>query len=240
MSVQADPQRRVGQSAANVLARELMRLGRSHDGKYRWHRESDPYVLLVAEVLLRRTTRTVVDRVLPGFLNAFPTVEDLASAAVDEVWDKLRPAGLRQRTALLPVMATAIAAIGRVPVDRDALLSLPGVGPYVADAVRLYAFSEPAFPMDRNLQRVFYRFFMGHEPRRQDPYRDEVLSGLVGRVTSGRDAGQLRRLHQGVMALAWGRCRPVPSCTSCDLRDTCSHGRGHDDRSHRRTPDSTG
>ena len=128
------------------LRQALIDVGRNHDGTYAWHRTSDAYFILIAELLLKRTKRVVVGRVFDTFIEAYPSPGHLAAADPDELYDRVRPVGLARRTKRLPQVGAAIVAAGGVPSSRSGLLLLPEVGAYVADATRLYAFSEPCFP----------------------------------------------------------------------------------------------
>lgn len=193
------------------VRRVLARRGAAHFGLYPWHGSDDPYVVLLAEVLLQRTKRVVVARVLPAFLEAAPDPGALAGSDPAELAEILRPTGLTSRAQRLPSLGAALAELGGVPRERDALLALPGVGEYVADAVLLYAYGIPTFPLDRNVQRVLTRVFHGRQPDKSlGPYRDAALTEVVESLTGANSARVSTDIHQGVMAVAWSNCGPYP------------------------------
>jgi A/G-specific adenine glycosylase len=178
--------------------------------------------VLLAEYLLKRTTRRVVARVYKKVLERYPNAAALASAREEDLWEVAREAGLRRRTLQLIEIAKQVVWRGGVEASRERLLDLPYVGPYIADAVLLYSFEERVFPLDNNVQRVLYRVMRGvHPPKKMDPYRDKTLRQIVGALTEDLDSLQLRHLHQGVLVVAWEVCRAVPICRACTLRTLC-------------------
>lgn len=203
----------------------LMKIGAQHDGRYPWHATRDPYEIFVAEYFLRRTTRTVVARIFPEVISRFPTVASLAVADPDDVLAVAREAGLFSRTRKIVTVATKIVEQGGIAPDRRTLLALPSVGPYLADALLLYAYRQRAFPLDGNIQRVVLRLSGLHALPRPAPYQDPQLEGEVGRLTAGLDASGLRSLHQGILCVAWETCRARPACTGCPLVEHCHYGR---------------
>jgi A/G-specific adenine glycosylase len=115
-----------------------------------WRRTTDPYAILVSEVMLQQTQ---VDRVIPRYerwLARWPTVDALASASPAEVIVEWQGLGYNRRALSLYRAAVAIAERGW-PAD---LTELPGVGPYTAAAIRNFAFGEDVVPRDVNVERV--------------------------------------------------------------------------------------
>ena len=111
-----------------------------------WRRTTDPYQVLIAEILLRRTTASAVSRVFPDFINRFDTLTRLVVAHESTIARALISLGLQTtRAKQLKKMASIIMKEfdGRVPRSEEELLSLPGVGQYIASAVRNFAFGEP-------------------------------------------------------------------------------------------------
>jgi A/G-specific adenine glycosylase len=118
-----------------------------------WRRTRDPYAILVSEIMLQQTQ---VDRVIPrylGWLERWPTVEQLAAAPRAEVIREWQGLGYNRRAVNLHRAAEQVAAAGW-PGD---LTDLPGVGRYTADAVARFAFEEEILPVDVNVARVLER-----------------------------------------------------------------------------------
>jgi A/G-specific adenine glycosylase len=115
-----------------------------------WRHTSDPYAILVSEVMLQQTQ---VERVLPRYeawLARWPTVEALARASTAEVIVEWQGLGYNRRAVNLHRAARHVAAYGWP----DDLNELSGVGPYTAAAIGNFAFGRDVLPVDTNVRRV--------------------------------------------------------------------------------------
>ena len=118
-----------------------------------WRRTRDPYAILVSEVMLQQTQASrIVPRYL-GWLERWPTVEELAAASSADVIRAWQGLGYNRRALNLHRAAREIAAHGWP----DDLTELPGVGRYTADAVACFALGRPVLPIDVNVGRVLER-----------------------------------------------------------------------------------
>jgi A/G-specific adenine glycosylase len=118
-----------------------------------WRRSRDPYAVLVSEVMLQQTQ---VSRVVPrweDWMRRWPSAPALAAAPRADVIRAWQGLGYNRRAVALHEAARRIAADGW---PRD-LTSLPGVGPYTADAVARFAFGRDVLPVDVNVRRVLER-----------------------------------------------------------------------------------
>jgi A/G-specific adenine glycosylase len=128
-----------------------------------WRRTTDPWAVLVSEVMLQQTP---VARVLPAYdawLARWPTPAALAADSPGEAvrqWGRL---GYPRRALRLHAAARAVVERhhGDVPGDLDALLALPGVGAYTARAVASFAFGQRHPVVDTNVRRVIARAVAG-------------------------------------------------------------------------------
>lgn len=115
-----------------------------------WRKTTDPYAVLVSEMMLQQTQ---VDRVVPRYLawlERWPTPAALAAAPAADVIREWQGLGYNRRALALHRAARAIAADGWP----DELTRLPGVGPYTAAAVRNFALGEDVLPRDVNVERI--------------------------------------------------------------------------------------
>jgi A/G-specific adenine glycosylase len=115
-----------------------------------WRHTTDPYAILVSEIMLQQTQ---VDRVIPRYLEwleRWPTVEALTAASTGDVIVAWQGLGYNRRALNLQRAARAVAE-GGWPED---LTELPGVGPYTAGAVGNFAFGRDVLPVDVNIRRI--------------------------------------------------------------------------------------
>ena len=115
-----------------------------------WRKTTDPYRILVSEIMLQQTQ---VERVVPRYLRwleRWPSVEALAGASPAQVIVEWQGLGYNRRAIQLHRAARFVAASGWP----DDLTELPGVGPYTAAAVGNFAFGRDVLPLDTNVRRV--------------------------------------------------------------------------------------
>ncbi len=158
-----------------------------------WRKTSDPYAILVSEVMLQQTQ---VERVLPRYiawLDRWPTVAGLAAASPADVIRAWQGLGYNRRGLNLHRAARLVAEHGW-PAD---LTGLPGVGPYTAAALRNFAFGEPVLPVDVNVARVQER---------------------TGHVFGPEAAQALMDLGATVCLARVPRCDACPLAESCPSR----------------------
>lgn len=179
-----------------------------------WRRSRDPWLILVSELMLQQTqVRRVVDR-LPLFLETFPTPAALAAAQPAEVITAWSGLGYNRRAVNLHSAAVEIVAShdGQVPEELDSLLALPGIGPYTARAVRVFAFEKPDAVVDTNVGRVLARW----EGRPLTPREvQRVADELVVREDPWT-------WNQAVMEFGGLVCSKVPRCQQCSIATGCT------------------
>jgi A/G-specific adenine glycosylase len=124
-----------------------------------WRHTRDPWAILVSEVMLQQTQVARVVPVWRAFLDLFPTPRACADATQGAVVVAWRGMGYNRRAVNLHRCAIAVTERhgGRVPDDLDALLALPGIGPYTARAVLAFAYERRVGVLDVNAARVHAR-----------------------------------------------------------------------------------
>jgi A/G-specific adenine glycosylase len=186
-----------------------------------WRETSDPYHILVSEIMLQQTQ---VDRVLPKYrewLDKYPSLEALACASEAEVAETWRPLGYNIRPRRLQAIAReAVASYGgRLPSDEQTLLSFKGIGAYTAGAIRSFAFRERAAILDTNVARVLFRIFIGKgAPKAHATKKDlwEISAALVPR----RRAFDF---NQALMDFGATLCTArKPKCPICPMTSQCA------------------
>ncbi|MEM2058304.1 MAG: hypothetical protein QXO76_08660 [Thermoproteota archaeon] len=197
----------------------------SHKKDYPWRRTSDPYKILIAELLLRKTTAKQVEAVYEKFLSKYPDPVALSRASERELKDVITPLGMEhKRAVLLKKVGYEIVRrhSGRLPASREELMQIPGVGPYVANAVLCFAYGRDVPLVDTNAVRIFQRVF-GFRPRRRRARDDPRLWNLA---TQAIPRGRARDFNLAVIDLAHLICLPrKPRCEVCTLSALCKYAR---------------
>jgi len=145
-----------------------------------WRKTSDPYRILVSEIMLQQTRVERVTTRYGEFLASFPTIFDLAAAPLAEVLRVWQGLGYNRRAIALKHCAEQIinSHAGRFPEQIGELEILPGIGPYTARAVAAFAFGQAEALIETNIRTVFiHHFFQGEER-----VSDRLLMPLVAQT----------------------------------------------------------
>jgi A/G-specific adenine glycosylase len=148
----------------------------AHQRDLPWRKSRDPYRILVSEIMLQQTQ---VSRVIPKYeswLDAFPTVHDLAKSPVSEVLKHWSGLGYNRRALNLKKTAQIVSEKygGKFPHDEKELLALPGIGQYTARAIMCFAFDLQVAVVDINVKKVILtQLLKGPEMRLGDSASEE-------------------------------------------------------------------
>ena len=185
-----------------------------------WRRESDAYHVWLAEIMLQQTR---VDAVIPyyrRFVQHYPSIQELADAPIEDVLKLWEGLGYYHRARNLHQTAGIILDEhdGAFPKTVEALLELPGIGPYTAGAIASIAFGASAAALDGNIIRVFTRLLDMDEDISQSASRKKLWQIAADWVPAQR-AGDY---NQALMELGQYICRPKnPSCVQCPIQAHC-------------------
>lgn len=183
--------------------------------------DRDSYRVWVSEVMLQQTRVQTVTEYYESFLKAFPDVYTLASASEEDVLKEWEGMGFYRRARNLHEAAQVVvdAYDGKLPRDREQLLSLPGIGPATASAIRSFAFREPDPYLDGNVYRVLARY-TGYTGSTDRPDARRFFERwMQDRMPSERPGV----FNESLIELGALLCSPQnPSCESCPLSDGCS------------------
>ena len=180
---------------------------------------ADPYRIWLSEVMLQQTTVAAVGRYFAEFTRRWPTVEALAAAPDDAVMAAWAGLGYYARARNLLKCARHVAGAhgGAFPDTREALMSLPGVGPYTAAAIAAIAFDRPETVVDGNVERVMARLHAVETPL---PAAKPRLRALAATLTPQSRPGDYA---QAVMDLGATVCTPrKPACGLCPWTQRCT------------------
>ncbi|MDJ1009364.1 MAG: A/G-specific adenine glycosylase, partial [Paracoccaceae bacterium] len=178
----------------------------------------DPYRVWLSEIMLQQTTVAAVKDYFLRFTALWPDVTALAAAEDAAVMGEWAGLGYYARARNLLKCARAVVADhdGRFPDTREALLTLPGIGPYTAAAIAAIAFGRPAAVVDGNVERVMARLFAVTTPL---PAAKPELTAHAARLTPAHRPGDYA---QAVMDLGATICTPKsPACGICPWAASC-------------------
>jgi A/G-specific adenine glycosylase len=206
--------------SSTTVAGPLLRWFRRTARDLPWRRTRDPYAIWVSEIMLQQTQVETVKPYYERFLQHLPTVESLAAANIDAVLKLWEGLGYYSRARSLHHAAKQVVRqfAGRLPETRDALLSLPGIGPYTAGAIASIAFGRREPLVDGNVSRVLCRLFL----IRQDPKQPAVRKRLWEIAGTLLPASNVGHFNQALMELGSQVCVPRgPRCEICPVRRVC-------------------
>jgi A/G-specific adenine glycosylase len=209
----------------NVRAFRNALLGWFHEqGRdYPWRRTTDPYAILVSEIMLQQTTVAAVlqNRRFERFLATFPDLATLATASEAELLREWEGLGYYNRVRNLQKTARAVLAEhnGRLPSDPILLATLPGIGRYTAGAVASFAFNRSTPIVDANIARVLTRLFNHRAPIDTTESRHQLWSWADSLVPPQN----ARAFNSAFMELGQTHCSArAPACLDCPVHDFCS------------------
>jgi len=191
----------------------------NHGRDFPWRNDDNPFHVLLAEMLLRRTTAVAVMRVYPSLVRIAGTPEALMRLNRREVELLITPLGLQsvrakhlQKTAAILVEEHD----GSVKSASTNLEDLPGVGRYTACAVRNFAFSIPEPMVDGNIVLFLNRVFGTNFEDAEDEAAWQFVEDVAG---PNHDS----RFYWGVIDFVSAIClHQQPRCKQCPLQDECS------------------
>lgn len=214
----------LGSSARNRPVSEALELWFAQHGRtFLWRRTAVPYEVLIAEILLRKTVASVVDRSLTQVLARYPSSISLAQAQLDDLVALLAPLGLvNQRAEQLHRLGHCleIEFVGRIPRSVSELLRLPGVGPYTAAMVAATCFLEPIPAVDTNVARVLCRVFdivPSHFEARKSPNVWQKAGALLRTWSISPAQFNWALLDLGALICTARQ----PKCPACPLSKVC-------------------
>lgn len=145
----------------HALHTKIFTWHKTHKRDLPWRNIQDPYAILVSEFMLQQTQ---VDRVIPkyhAFLQRYPTIEDLARASLKDVLTSWSGLGYNRRAKFLWQTAHQIMTThqGIVPETLHELEALPGIGPYIARAILIFAYNTNEATIDTNIRRILLHEF---------------------------------------------------------------------------------
>ena len=189
---------------------------------YPWRRTTDPWHILVSEVMLQQTqVSTVLNKgFYTRFLEKYPTPASIADAPEQDILSAWEGLGYYRRVRNLQKAAKAICEQhgGNFPCEHTQILDLPGIGKYTAGAVSSFAYDSPQPLVDANVARIFSRLFDYHE-RVDSSAGTKQLWQWAEQLLSHT---QPRLYNSALMELGQQICsNKSPQCLLCPIQKWC-------------------
>jgi A/G-specific adenine glycosylase len=195
-----------------------------------WRTTRDPYKILVSEIMLQQTQ---VDRVIPKYeawLAAFPDWEALAAAPRAEVLNLWSGLGYNNRAVRLHALAKFVVEhlSNTLPQNEEALVKLPGIGPYTAGAIMAFAHNQPGKCIDVNIERIVKRVVFS---KKKVITKKEIEKEFLNLYPADATAFANAMMDFGSMICT----ASTPKCDTCPMFAICkSKGERPEERQERK------
>ncbi len=187
-----------------------------------WRSEPTPYHIWVSEIMLQQTRVEAVKAYYDRFINALPTVQDLACCEEEKLLKLWEGLGYYSRVRNMQKTARLIVTDfqGTFPSNPQTLARLPGIGAYTAGAIASIAFGQPVSAVDGNVLRVASRLEENPTPISDLAYRKRLQTELSS--VYPETAEDCSAFTQSLFELGALVCKPqTPDCGVCPLSHMC-------------------
>lgn len=211
---------------SSLIARELLKWFKIHRRDFLWRNTTDPYTVLISEILLKKTKAETVNKLLPAFFKRFPNIKSISEKSKKELQNTLKPYGLfRQRSEHFKKLARHIKEVneGEIPKQKDALLAVPGIGDYTASAVMCFAFGKKVPIIDTNTARIFSRVY-SIKCEKGELRRYKVLIKKINSFFQTLRIRKVKEINWALLDFGAIICKArKPLCSECPVLPYCSY-----------------
>lgn len=206
-----------------TLANNLLRWSKENSPEYPWRKTSDPYHIMISEMLLRRTRASSVIEVYKKFIKKFPTVFSLAKSDIEEIENVIQSLGMKSRSDKMKSAANIIVEkySGNLPSKESELLAIVGKeSQYTVNAIRCFGLEQRVPIFDVNVKRIFERVFSIHFGKAAHKKKSswEIVSSAV-------PDKNIRQYNWALLDLGKSVCTVAePECPICPLKSICDYG----------------
>lgn len=205
---------------------KILEWGSKNMREYPWRNTTDPYKIMIAEIMLHRTKADQVKKVYEKFIEKYPDFKFISDAGLERIRSELLPLGLHWRVDLLYEMAGEIVQQynGILPTDKNKLMKLSGTGPYISSTILCFGYNKPEPILDTNTVRIIGRVFglEINDSSRRNKHYEKLMKQLV-------DCKDPRVFSFSMIDFAALVCRSgnKPKCEKCPITGLCEyHGVG--------------
>lgn len=173
-------QKKMNEKKLNSFIDLVLMRGEELYRDFSWRKTSEPYEILLSEIMLQQTQVARVERYFERWLEVFPSVDALAAASTADVLEEWQGLGYNRRALMLKRLADKVSLEmgGVFPLTEKELVELPGVGPATAAGVMAFAYDKRADYLETNVRTVFLHEFWPKEEGVHDREIKEVLRAV--------------------------------------------------------------
>lgn len=204
----------------NSFAIALLNWHSTIDRNLPWKTSNDPYKIWLSEIIMQQTRVAQGTPYYLKFVEAYPTIVDLANAEEHEVMKLWQGLGYYSRARNLHFTAKVVRDQykGKFPKEYRDILALKGIGKYTAAAISSFAYGKEYPVVDGNVIRLISRYF-GIADAVDSSSTLKEINRLAERLIKGSNPGDF---NQAIMDFGALMCSPKsPNCTECPLSTEC-------------------
>lgn len=202
------------------MRRAILKWHKSIERSLPWKADKDPYKIWLSEIIMQQTRVEQGTPYYLRFVEAYPTIVDLAAVEIDEVMKLWQGLGYYRRAQHMHQAARYITENydGKFPTTYQEILDLKGVGPYTAAAIASFAFGLPHAVVDGNVIRVISRLKGIVEPVSLGSVQKQI-NQIAAEVLDTKAPG---KFNQAIMDFGSLQCAPrKPKCRTCLCKTFC-------------------
>lgn len=188
----------------------------------RFFEDKDPYRVLIRTILSQRTRDENTDKATAELFSVYKNINEIADAPIEEIEKLIRSAGFyRVKAGRIKEVSRILLDQfgGEVPDNMGELLTLPGVGRKTANCVLVYAFEEPAIPVDTHVHRISNLIGLANTKTPEETEEDLI------KIVPKED---WLVLNDYMVQFGQTICKPNhPQCESCPIADYCDYFNQH-------------
>ncbi len=204
----------------NSFADSILNWHSTIDRNLPWKSSNDPYKIWLSEIIMQQTRIAQGTPYYLKFVEAFPSIVDLANAEESKVMKLWQGLGYYSRARNLHYTAKTVRDKynGIFPTDYEDILALKGVGRYTAAAISSFAYGNEYPVVDGNVIRLISRYF-GITAAVDTSLTLKEINQLAEKLIKGSNPADY---NQAIMDFGALMCTPKsPSCLDCPLNQDC-------------------
>ncbi|MHA1407178.1 MAG: A/G-specific adenine glycosylase [Candidatus Heimdallarchaeaceae archaeon] len=197
---------------------KLFQWGEKNFRDFPWRKDIEPYHILIAEIILQQTNTNIAKNAYDKFIRKFPTIFTLNQSNYNSVKEIFLEIGLTYRAQRLKKIAAFIVKTynGHIPDTEKELISLPGIGKYIANSILCFGFNKRVPIVDVNVARILVRFF--NLPKTSRPRNSKIVWKKAEELLPDKEYKKYNMLLLDFGALV---CKTNPRCNNCILNKKC-------------------